>query len=41
MGVDPKVAAEDACKIEHYLSEETFQKIKQHATANMNPDEIQ
>lgn len=41
LGVDPKVAAEDACKIEHYLSEETFQKIKQHATANMNPDEIQ
>lgn len=41
LGVDPKVAAEDACKIEHYLSEETFRKIKQHATANMNPDEIQ
>ncbi|MEQ2455686.1 metal-dependent transcriptional regulator [Flavonifractor hominis] len=41
LGVDAKVAAEDACKIEHYLSEETFRKIKQHATANMNPDEIQ
>ena len=41
LGVSPAVAAEDACKIEHYLSEETFRKIKQHATANMNPDEIQ
>lgn len=31
LGVDPEVAAADACKVEHDLSEETFQKIKQHA----------
>ena len=31
LGVDPDVAAADACKIEHDLSEETFQKIKEHA----------
>lgn len=31
LGVDPKVAAEDACKVEHDLSEETFQKMKEHA----------
>ena len=28
LGVDPKVAAEDACKIEHIISEETFSAIK-------------
>ena len=31
LGVDPEVAAEDACKVEHDLSEETFQKMKEHA----------
>lgn len=31
LGVDEKVAAVDACKIEHDLSEETFQKIREHA----------
>ena len=31
LGVDPEVAAADACKVEHDLSEETFQKIKEHA----------
>ena len=31
LGVDPEVAATDACKVEHDLSEETFQKIKDHA----------
>lgn len=29
-GVDPQIAIEDACKIEHALSEESFQKIKEH-----------
>ena len=27
LGVSPDVAAEDACKVEHDLSEETFEKI--------------
>lgn len=31
LGVDPEVAAADACKVEHDLSDETFQKIKEHA----------
>ena len=31
LGVSPDVAAADACKIEHDLSEEIFQKIKEHA----------
>ncbi len=30
LGVNEKTAAEDACKIEHDLSEETFEKIKAH-----------
>jgi Mn-dependent DtxR family transcriptional regulator len=35
LGVTPEVAAADACKIEHDLSDETFQKIKQHALGNL------
>ena len=31
LGVDAGTAAKDACKVEHDLSEETFQKIKEHA----------
>ena len=30
LGVDPVVAAEDACKIEHVISESTFDALKQH-----------
>ncbi len=30
LGVDPEVAAEDACRIEHVISEETFQAIRKH-----------
>lgn len=36
LGVNEKVAAEDACKIEHDLSEETFDKIMKHASAFIN-----
>ena len=32
LGVDPKVAAEDACKIEHAISDESFEAIKKHIT---------
>lgn len=32
LGVNPEIAAEDACKIEHDLSEETFEAIKKHLT---------
>lgn len=31
LGVDPKVAAEDACRIEHVISAESFGAIKKHA----------
>lgn len=30
LGVDPQVAAEDACRIEHVISDETFQAIRRH-----------
>lgn len=30
LGVDPEVAAEDACKMEHVISDETFDAIKRH-----------
>ena len=30
MGVTPEVAAEDACKIEHDISPETFRCMKEH-----------
>lgn len=34
LGVTPEVAAADACKIEHDLSEETYSRIKEHARKN-------
>ncbi len=30
IGVDEKTASEDACRIEHYISEKTFDAIKRH-----------
>ena len=30
LGVDEKIAAEDACKIEHVISKESFDAIKKH-----------
>ena len=30
LGVDEKTATEDACKMEHVISEKTFDAIKQH-----------
>ena len=32
LGVSPEIAAEDACKMEHVLSDETFEAIKRHMT---------
>ncbi len=29
LGVDPKIAAEDACKVEHDLNDETFARIRE------------
>lgn len=31
LGVDPKIAAEDACRIEHVISAKSFDAIKKHA----------
>lgn len=30
LGVDPEIAVQDACKMEHDLSRETFEKLKEH-----------
>lgn len=30
MGVSPETTAEDACRIEHVISAETFEKLKEH-----------
>jgi Mn-dependent DtxR family transcriptional regulator len=30
LGVDPDTAAEDACKMEHDISAESFEKLKEH-----------
>lgn len=38
LGVDEKTAREDACKIEHDISDQTFQAMKRHAASrNMVP----
>ena len=31
LGVDPEIAAEDACRIEHVISAESFEAIKRYA----------
>ena len=33
MGVSPEVAAEDACRIEHVISAETCERLKEHVSA--------
>ena len=33
LGVDEKIAVEDACRIEHVISEESFEAIKKHIPA--------
>ena len=35
LGVSEAVAAEDACKIEHVISDETFEAIKNHLSQNL------
>ncbi len=34
IGVSPETAAQDACRIEHVISQETFEKIKKKLTHN-------
>ena len=40
LGVDPDVAAEDACRMEHTISDESFEALKRHMNQvpNANPD---
>ena len=33
MGVSAEVAAEDACRMEHVISAETFERLKEHVSA--------
>ena len=33
LGVDPAIAAEDACKMEHDISDSSFEAIKRHVNA--------
>lgn len=35
LGVDEEVAVQDACRIEHVISRESFQKIKEHCQKHM------
>ena len=35
LGVSPETAAEDACRIEHAISDETFEAIKRHFTQTL------
>ena len=37
LGVDEKTAAEDACRIEHVISAESFQALKAHVLKNQSP----
>ncbi|MCR5283564.1 MAG: metal-dependent transcriptional regulator [Lachnospiraceae bacterium] len=34
IGVDEETATEDACRVEHYISEKTFEAIKDHMKRN-------
>ena len=36
MGIDEKTATEDACRIEHVISDKTFEAMKQHADKYSN-----
>ena len=38
LGVDPKTAAEDACKIEHTLSKETYAALRKHIIEEMGEE---
>ena len=38
LGVDKDIASEDACKIEHHISEESFEAIKRHVNAFKNEE---
>ena len=39
LGVPEDIASEDACKIEHHISEESFEAIKKHVNAFKSEEE--
>lgn len=39
LGVDPEIAAKDACRIEHVISSESFAKLKEHVKKNRRGNE--
>ena len=38
LGVNPEVAEEDACRVEHYISDETFEALRRHYEASKNKE---
>lgn len=38
LGVDPEIAAKDACRMEHVISSESFEKLKEHVKKNKKPN---
>ena len=38
LGVDPKVAVDDACRIEHVISSESFEAIKNHISGKTDAE---
>ena len=41
LGVDPAVAEEDACRIEHDISEESFDKLREFLRRRLRKDETE
>ena len=39
LGVDPQIASDDACRMEHVLSRETFEAIKKHIAETIGAPE--
>ena len=39
LGVDTQVAQEDACKLEHDLSEESFARLRAHYEQHLQPED--
>lgn len=39
LGVDPEIAAKDACRIEHVISSESFAKLKEHVKKHRRGNE--
>ena len=40
LGVEPQTAAEDACRVEHVISAQSFQAIKKHIQLNKESNQL-